>query len=397
MQIIRAKPEDASALTELALAAKRTWGYPERWIERWRDELTIRPDFIASHETFLTIVDSKIAGFYALARKVDKLELAHFWVWPDRMGRGVGRGLFQHAVECARSLGFRELEIESDPNAAGFYEHMGARRVGARISRIDSENRELPVLIFAIDPPARHDAGAKAMILICQTCQKKQATVHISSVTHLDAVREASCWPPDLIVVSHLCQECAEEAQDSRPHLKRYVGPMLASGKKPVMEVSRATQSRIDSVNRKLSELDAIIQNFCTHRNYDFQVLDPEWFPARAARVPGSEISRQLHLFPAAPFVEILKRGFFPEMPWSLHACATVSAKPCLPSLRALQYPPPPWRLFSQELFGNLTLSEVANRLESDLERGHLILCDLTRQDVLEKGEGPCPGKPGFP
>jgi hypothetical protein len=39
MQIVRAKPEDAETLTEIAHAAKRHWDYPERWIEAWRDIL----------------------------------------------------------------------------------------------------------------------------------------------------------------------------------------------------------------------------------------------------------------------------------------------------------------------------------------------------------------------
>jgi hypothetical protein len=40
MHIVRAKPEDAANLTGIAFAAKRHWGYPENWIESWRDLLT---------------------------------------------------------------------------------------------------------------------------------------------------------------------------------------------------------------------------------------------------------------------------------------------------------------------------------------------------------------------
>ena len=31
------------ALTQIALAAKRHWGYPERWIEIWSSQLTFSP------------------------------------------------------------------------------------------------------------------------------------------------------------------------------------------------------------------------------------------------------------------------------------------------------------------------------------------------------------------
>jgi ribosomal protein S18 acetylase RimI-like enzyme len=156
MQILRAKPEDAKALTEVAFAAKRHWGYPERWIHSWRDILTVEPEFIASQETYAAIVDGQPVGFYALGQKDDRLDLLHLWVLPGAMGRGLGRSLFRHAVERTRELGFRELEIESDPNAEGFYQRMGAHRVGSCVREVEGEPRELPILIYGIDQVTEH-------------------------------------------------------------------------------------------------------------------------------------------------------------------------------------------------------------------------------------------------
>ena len=150
MKIIQAKPKDAAVLTAIAFAAKRHWGYPEQWIECWRDALTIKPEFILSHETHAARVDGRSVGFYALGRKVDRLDLLHLWVLPKAMGRGVGRSLFFHAVERTKALGFKELEIESDPNAEGFYLHLGARRVGSSIRDLEHHTRELPILIYEI-------------------------------------------------------------------------------------------------------------------------------------------------------------------------------------------------------------------------------------------------------
>jgi GNAT superfamily N-acetyltransferase len=151
MHIVRAKPDDAAVLTDIAFAAKRHWGYPERWMESWRDVHTVRPEFIASHETYAAILDGRTVGFYALGRNDDRLDLLHMWVLPDAMGRGVGRSLFLHGLERATELGCRELQIESDPNAEGFYRHMGARRVGASIKEFDGQRRELPILIYELD------------------------------------------------------------------------------------------------------------------------------------------------------------------------------------------------------------------------------------------------------
>jgi GNAT superfamily N-acetyltransferase len=148
MEIVRAKPEDAAVLTEIAFAAKRHWGYPERWIESWRDTLTIREDFIAANVTYSAMEDGRAVGFYLLTTESDGLHLDHLWIAPHAMGRGIGRALFEHAVEQAKGLGYQAIKIEADPNAEGFYERMGAKRVGINVTEIEGELRQLPLLLY---------------------------------------------------------------------------------------------------------------------------------------------------------------------------------------------------------------------------------------------------------
>jgi hypothetical protein len=52
MNITISLPSEAAALTEIAFAAKRHWGYPEHWIAHWRSILTVTPEFVATHETY---------------------------------------------------------------------------------------------------------------------------------------------------------------------------------------------------------------------------------------------------------------------------------------------------------------------------------------------------------
>ena len=154
MQIVRAKPQDADPLTEIAHAAKRHWGYPERWIETWRDILTMRPQFIAENTTYCAKEKDRIIGFYLLTTENDQMHLDHLWISPRAMRRGVGRALYQHAVEQAKELGHHEIKIEADPNAAGFYERMGARRIGVNVTEIEGRPRELPLMLYTI--PSEH-------------------------------------------------------------------------------------------------------------------------------------------------------------------------------------------------------------------------------------------------
>ena len=151
MQITRARPEDAEMLTEIAFAAKRHWGYPERWIQSWRDILKIRPELIAANIAYAAVEDDRPVGVYLLTIESAGLDLGHFWIRPEAMGRGIGRALFEHAAEQARGLGFSEIQIEADPNAEGFYLHMGAKRVGTNVTEIEGQRRELPLLIYRME------------------------------------------------------------------------------------------------------------------------------------------------------------------------------------------------------------------------------------------------------
>jgi GNAT superfamily N-acetyltransferase len=148
MQIVRAKPEDAETLTQIAHAAKRHWNYPERWIEAWRGILTMRAEFIAANVAYCAMEDDNVVGFYVLTTESDGIHLDHLWMIPAAMRRGIGRALFEHAVNQARAAGFDLIKIEADPNAEAFYKRMGARRVGTSVSEVEGEKRELPLMEY---------------------------------------------------------------------------------------------------------------------------------------------------------------------------------------------------------------------------------------------------------
>jgi N-acetylglutamate synthase-like GNAT family acetyltransferase len=150
IQIRRAGPDEAGELTVIAFAAKRHWGYPEVWIEQWKTDLTITEDFIASNEVYVAIVEGEMAGCGALVINGSRAELEHMWVKPNQMGTGVGRALFLKICERAANLNIPVLEISADPNAEGFYERLGARRVGELRYELEGQSRVLPQM--TIDP-----------------------------------------------------------------------------------------------------------------------------------------------------------------------------------------------------------------------------------------------------
>lgn len=112
--------------------------------------LTISPEYIQENETWVVVVDELPVAYYSLKQEHESLWLDNLWVLPEFMGQGIGKQLFQHALERCRARSVSILKIESDPNAQSFYEKMGARKVAEHRSEVDGQPRALPVMEVAL-------------------------------------------------------------------------------------------------------------------------------------------------------------------------------------------------------------------------------------------------------
>jgi GNAT superfamily N-acetyltransferase len=144
--IRRVTPNEATVLTHIALSAKRHWGYPGRWMEIWTPQLTFTPEYFEEDESWAAVDDEMPIGFYTLQERNGNAWLENLWVLPERIGKGVGKRLFLHAMSRSLDLGFKILQLEADPNAAGFYEKMGMHKIGERHSEIEGQPRKLPIM-----------------------------------------------------------------------------------------------------------------------------------------------------------------------------------------------------------------------------------------------------------
>jgi GNAT superfamily N-acetyltransferase len=147
--IRRAIPYEAEALTELALRSKGHRGYDAEFLRDCRDDLTVTPELISTSPVFVLEDEGRLAGFYSLSGEGLEVELLHLFVEPWAVGRGYGKLLFQHALGTARASDFERLVIGSDPFALGFYEAMGARRIGDVASSV-RPGRMLPLLHYPL-------------------------------------------------------------------------------------------------------------------------------------------------------------------------------------------------------------------------------------------------------
>ncbi len=148
--IIPAEAKFAHNLTEITITAKRHWNYPERWMQIWLPSLTITSQYIESHEVWMMVVADKPVAYYSFDENEGGHWLDNLWVLPEYMGQGIGRVLFEHAIERCKIRHVYVLKIEADPNAQSFYERMGARKVGEHQTQVDGEPRVLPIMEIRI-------------------------------------------------------------------------------------------------------------------------------------------------------------------------------------------------------------------------------------------------------
>ena len=148
-----ANNEDCPALTRLALTSKAHWGYDEAFMQACVPALTITPELLDAHHVVVaespqeekTKQGTELLGFYALSKARPEAEVECCFVDPLAIGSGIGGLLWRDMESFARAEGVTGLTLASDPNAVGFYRHMGMKDVGFVPSDVFGPDRPLPV------------------------------------------------------------------------------------------------------------------------------------------------------------------------------------------------------------------------------------------------------------
>jgi hypothetical protein len=108
-----AHPDEGQRLREIAIASKSYWGYDPEWVTEWAALGDFSARALSEKAVYVAEADGRAVAFAVLG-------------------------------EQARRLGAERLEWEAEPNAVGFYERMGARRV--RDSARTMWGRVIPVM-----------------------------------------------------------------------------------------------------------------------------------------------------------------------------------------------------------------------------------------------------------
>ena len=123
-----ARRGEAASLTAICLRSKAHWGYDAEFMRLSTPAITVaEADIEAGHVLVGCDASGRAVGLVRVEPDGEAAELGLMFVDPPAIGSGTGRILFEAAVVLARRLGAKRMVILADPNAAAFYERMGAR------------------------------------------------------------------------------------------------------------------------------------------------------------------------------------------------------------------------------------------------------------------------------
>lgn len=118
------------------------------FLDACRPALTFDPEDLGAQHAVVAAADGEVVGFHTLRGTRPEGELGNLWVEPRHIRSGVGRHLWEHAINAATSIGLTAVLIDVDPHAEGYYLAIGAKRI-CTIASTAIPGRLLPRLRYS--------------------------------------------------------------------------------------------------------------------------------------------------------------------------------------------------------------------------------------------------------
>ncbi|OXB23197.1 hypothetical protein B0A80_12010 [Flavobacterium tructae] len=145
MRIEKANTTDSEILTQITKKSKAYWGYSAEQIQNWEVNLTISPDYIKEHDVFKLVKDKVIIGYYSYLFEDEKnVKMDNLFILPEYIGKGFGKYLFLDFLNRMKEAEIQTIQLDSEPNAEGFYLKMGFVKIGAFETSI--KDRFMPIM-----------------------------------------------------------------------------------------------------------------------------------------------------------------------------------------------------------------------------------------------------------
>ena len=132
----RAHLSEATTARELIVRSMAHWDRPPGYLDEARRLMSLSGEDIERDEAWVLADGTRIVGFLRVSLSGADAEIEELHLEPAWIGRGLGRRLFEHAVQRAQALRAHRLVWSSDGHALGFYLAMGGVVTGSTQSGI---------------------------------------------------------------------------------------------------------------------------------------------------------------------------------------------------------------------------------------------------------------------
>lgn len=124
MKYRKAELKDIPELNLLSIASKKYWGYPDEWIEYWRDDMTITTKKFGQQNILIGELNSEMIGFCSVTEHDEQYEILHLWILPQFIGQGYGKKIMTQAIQEFTKPD-KPIIVEADPYSELFYAGQG--------------------------------------------------------------------------------------------------------------------------------------------------------------------------------------------------------------------------------------------------------------------------------
>ncbi len=145
----KAKVDQAAVLSSLTIRSKKSWRYDDLFMEKMKEYLEVPESMIERDIVYTMNRGDELIGFFSLTNDGKNDYLEDFFLDPKYIGKGYGRKMWQYMIEIASNNMVMNIIIESEPFAEGFFEKMGAVKIGEKVSQA-IDNRKLPIMSYFI-------------------------------------------------------------------------------------------------------------------------------------------------------------------------------------------------------------------------------------------------------
>lgn len=133
----KAKHTDIPLLNHIYYRSKGYWGYSKKYLDKYLKEYQLDPEYLDDNVVYVLLLNKKIIGYYGFYfDEDDTIELDHFFLLPEYIGKGYGRALWNYACKTAKKYHKKEFYLWVEPDAEPFYKKMGCEVIGMKSTHL---------------------------------------------------------------------------------------------------------------------------------------------------------------------------------------------------------------------------------------------------------------------